>query len=358
MTLPIKYSLRSLWGRRTTTFSTAGGVALVVFVLAACLMLLNGLERTLGKTSSSSKVLVMQTDAFSEAGSRLRKDSLAHVQAAPGVLRDSDGAPRVTADSIVAVQFTQAQNPSRIVSLQVRGVSPNFQRLRPEVRLVAGRLPRSGTDEAMVGRAIVSRYGGLHLGGSFALKKNRDIRVVGVFEAQGMAFESEIWADIESVQSSLGWQGFVSSVTAELASPGQFDAFKIALESDKRLGYKVEREAAYYSRMASGLTSVITALGGAVTLIFSIGAMLGASITMYAAVNQRTQEIGVLRALGFGSAEVLTVFLLETGLVALSGASVGVLLSCFTPLVPFATVNAMTGNEVIVPFVLSPGTLL
>jgi putative ABC transport system permease protein len=189
--------------------------------------------------------------------------------------------------------------------------------------------------------------------------KGRRLKVVGVFEAGGAAFESEVWADLNSVQTSTESDGYISSVTAQLTSADAFDAFASALErGNKEEGLIVERESRYYERLSQGLSGMILVLGGVVSVIFSFGAMLGAAIAMYAAVEQRTQEIGVLRALGFERRAILAAFLLESVAISLIGTAFGLGLALSTALVEFAVGNsAAFGVEVRLRFIPSPTIL-
>lgn len=353
MALPLRYSWQSLWTRRATTLATAFGIALVVFVLASSSMLAAGLRQTSLKSGSASRALVLQVDAYSEGWSRIRQAAYTQVAAAPGVRKDSRDNPLVTGEVVAHVYLATHGDRARNASLQVRGVMPNVFTLRPDVRLVAGRAARPGTDEAILGQSIVGHFEGGTLGGTIDLQKGRKITIVGVFSAGGSAFDSEVWADIDTVRSAFNFQGYLSSVTAELDSPRVFDAFAAALEKDERLQLSAARERDYYLKVSEGLSTVIVALGGIVTVIFSLGALLGAMITMHGAVSQRSKEVGVLRALGFGRGQVLTAFVLEALLLALGGGLVGCALSLLTAFVEFSTLNDATGQELVFRFLPS-----
>ena len=354
MAIPFRYSWQSLWARRATTIATALGIALVVFVLASSLMLVGGLRGTLLRTGDPSRAIVMQTDGFSESWSRIRQSAYSEVAAAPGVKKDARGNPRITGEVVAHVYLATRGDSARNASLQVRGVMPNAFELRPSVRIVEGRAALPGTDEAIIGRSIVGHFEGGVLGGSISLKKKRALKIVGVFEAGGSAHDSEVWADIDTVRSSFNFQGYLSSVTAELESPRVFEAFEAALESDKRQGLSAERERDYYLKVSEDLSSVIAALGGIVTFIFSLGALLGAMITMHGAVSQRKKEIGVLRALGFARGHVLLAFVLEAAALALTGGVLGCSLAFLTTLVDFSAQNEATGQELLFRFMPSP----
>jgi putative ABC transport system permease protein len=358
MTVPLIYSARSLWVRRATTLAAVAGIALVVFVLAASQMLSTGMRATLLRAGSQERALVIQHDVYAEANSRIAQRALDNVAAAPGVRRGSDGQPLATAESVMAIFVPRLNDASQMSSVQVRGVSENVLSVRPEVRLVDGRLPQFGRDEAMIGAAVIGHYPDLELGGRLALKKGRDIAIVGVFEADGAAYESEIWTDLDVLRTSLGWEGYLSSVTAVLGSRAMLDTFAAALEADKTNGLSVASERAYYEKVSEGLATSVKTLGDVVTFIVACGAMFGAAITMNEAIARRRKEIGVLRALGFSAPEVMAAFLLEAAVVALAGALLGIALASLLTLVRFSMTNVGTGNEMAFPFEPHPAILL
>lgn len=358
MAIPLRYGWQSLWSRRATTLATALGIALVVFVLASSAMLVAGLRETLLRSGSANRAIVLQQDGYSEGWSRLRQSAYTWVAAAPGVRKNENREPMLTGEVVGHVYLPTARTATRSASLQVRGVMPNVFEFRPFVKVVEGRRANPGTDEAIVGRNIVGHFEGATLGGTIALRKNRKLTIVGVFEAGNSSYDSEVWADIDTVRGSFNFQGYLSSVTAELESPRAFDGFKAALEGDKRQGLSVERERDYYLKVSENLSNVMSTLGGLVTGIFAIGALLGALITMHGAVSQRTREIGVLRALGFGPAQVLISFVLEAAALSLLGGALGSGLALLTTLVDFKTINEATGQELSFRFLPSVSLLL
>jgi putative ABC transport system permease protein len=300
----------------------------------------------------------MQQSATAEIASSLRQAVFNLVASAPGIKPSPRGGALASSEAVRSLQF-QSLDGSRAVSLQLRGVSDNVLELRPDVRIIAGRSAAPATDEAMVGASVAGRYRGLALGDEFEVDTGRQLKVVGVFEAGGAAYESEVWADLHSVQTSTESDGYISSVTAQLTSADSFDAFARALElGNKEEGLIVERESRYYERLSQGLSGMILVLGGVVSVIFSFGAMLGAAIAMYAAVEQRSREIGVLRALGFERREILLAFILESVGVSLIGTAFGLGLALSTALVEFAVGNsAAFGVEVRLRFIPSPAIL-
>jgi putative ABC transport system permease protein len=216
--------------------------------------------------------------------------------------------------------------------------------------VVEGRPPNWGRDEAMIGKTLVGNYAGLELGGQLTMRKGRRIAIVGVFEAKGSAYESEIWTGLDVVRTTMGWEGFLSSVTAVLDTKSALGGFAAALEADHSLGLTVVGERAYYERISEGLARSVTTLGNLVTMIFGCGAVLGATITMNEAISRRRKEIGVLRALGFTASEVMIAFLVESAGLALSGALLGIGVASLLSFGRFSMTNVGSGNEIAFPF--------
>lgn len=348
--IPMSYNVRSLFVRKTTTIATALGIGLVVFVLASSLMLSAGIERTMGRSGSRSNALVLRKGSEAELASSIENNLVGLVLAAPGVKRDETGAPLGAGELMLVVALEKIGEPGKVSNVQVRGVTDRVLKLRPEAHLVAGRAPAPGTDEAMIGQRIRGRFSGLDLDSSFELKKNRRLKVVGVFEAQGSSFESEVWADIDAVRNSFGREGLVSSVTVQLESPTRFEAFAATVENDKQLGLDALRQSDYFEKSSEGTAKFISALGISITVIFSLGAIIGAVITMYAAVAQRQREIGTLRALGFSRSTILLSFLLESVVLALIGGTVGGIAALAMSFVRFSMLNMATWSEMVFSF--------
>ena len=358
MLVPLAYNVRSLFVRKTTTFATAGGIALVVFVLASSLMLAQGIRRTMVSSGSADKSVVLRKGSENELSSSIETKYKGLVLAAPGLKRDPSGAPLGAGEVVVVIAMNKIGGEGQFSNVQVRGVEPASLTLRPEVRVVDGRPPQPGTDEAIVGVGMLGRFEGLSVGSDFEIKKNRRIKVVGAFEADGSSFESEVWTDIDTVRSSFGREGLYSSVTVQLESPSKYDGFRATVENDKQLGLESFRENAYYEKQSEGTTIFITALGISVAVFFSIGAMIGAMITMYGAVSQRVKEIGTLQALGFSKLSVLVSFMFESTLLALIGGTVGAIASLLMSFVSFSMMNFATWQEITFSFTPTVGILV
>ncbi|MGD0526503.1 MAG: ABC transporter permease [Polyangiaceae bacterium] len=355
--IPLQYNVRSLAVRKATTLASASGIALVVFVLASTLMLNAGIKKTMASSGKPENAIVLRMGSDAELGSVIEESSVPLILAAPGVKTDERGQP-LGVGEVVVVGAMEKLGADGVTNVTIRGVPDDVMRFRPEVHLVAGRAPRAGTDEAIVGARIRGRIRGVDLDQSFDIKKNRPVKVVGVFEADGSAYESEVWVDRDLVRQAYGRQGIVSSVRVHLDSPAKFDAFRAGVENDKRLGLQALRESTFYEKQSEGAAIFVGALGTVVSVFFAIGAMIGAMITMYAAVANRQREIGTLRALGFSQSSVLVSFLVEAVLLAVIGGVIGAAASMSMALVHPSMVNPASWSEIVFSFDPTPAVLL
>jgi putative ABC transport system permease protein len=226
------------------------------------------------------------------------------------------------------------------------------------VKIVAGRPARAGTGEVLVGSSIRGRFQGLDLGQSFELEKNRPATVVGVFSDDGSAFESEVWLDLDVARGVFGREGLLSSLRVRLTSPDAFDAFKIGIEGNRQVALQVQRETDFNEKQAENTTQFIRVTGLMIAFFFSLGAMIGATITMYTSIAHRRREIGILRALGFPRSQILFCFLIESMLMSLLGGSVGALTSLAMRLVRFSTTNFVNWSEIVFSFEPTPGIVI
>ena len=352
MVIPFTYVVRNLAARRLTTALTAGGMALVVYVFATVLMLAAGLEQTLVATGSDDNVVVIRKGSQTEVQSGIDRRQAAIVESLPGIATGADGRRLVSKEPVVLISLPKRESgkPSNVV---IRGVTPEGYALRPQVRIVDGRLPRSGTAEVIAGRSVANGFRGAGRDETVRFA-SRDWTVVGVFDAGRTGFDSEIWGDAEQMLQAFRRLGF-SSVIFRLADAARFDEMREAIEADPRLTLEAKRETRFYADQSEALSKFITYLGTAISVIFSIGAVLGAMITMYASVAARTGEIGTLRALGFSRGANLAAFLVESLLLGLVGGVVGLLGASFMQAISISTMNFQTFAEVAFSFALTPG---
>jgi putative ABC transport system permease protein len=355
MPIPLSYSYRNLVARRLTTLLTALGMALVVFVFAAVLMLAEGLRRTLVATGSYDNAVVLRAGSESEVQSAIARDQAGIIGAQPEVATDRDGRRLVADEAIVLVNLPKRAtgNPGNVMIRGVQAVSPE---LRREVKLAAGRWFQPGSSELVVGSQIAARFQGAGLGEELRFAM-RQWRVVGVLEAGNTGFASEIWGDVEQLLQAFRRTAF-SSVILRLRDPAAFGALKTRLESDPRLPVQVLREVDFYEAQSQRLATFIRLLGLVLTAIFSIGAVLGAMVTMYAQVGARTSEIGTLRALGFKRHHVLAAFLIESVLLGFLGWLLGLLPASLLNFITLSTVNWANFAEISFRFALTPGIII
>lgn len=356
--IPLQYNVRSLFVRKTTTLATLLGVALVVFVLSSSQMLAHGIRRTMGRSGSPENAIVMRKGADAELSSSVESRLVGIVESAPGVARGPDGAPLGSPELVMVIAADLLSEPGQVSNVLVRGVTEDARRLRTEARVVEGREARPGTNEVVIGRRIRGKFRGIELGGSFDLNKNRPAVVVGVFETGGSSFESEIWTDLDAMRAAFGREGQASSVTVRLASRATYESFAAAMETDKQLGLKVMRESDYYEKQSEGTSDFVRMLGNAIVFFFSLGAMIGAMITMYGTVANRRREVGTLRALGFPRITILVSFLFESTLLALFGGAIGALASLAMGFVHLSMMNQATWSEMVFSFEPSPQLVL
>jgi len=355
MAIPVGYIARNLLARRLTTALTAGGMALVVYVFATVLMLAAGLEKTLVSTGQDDNVVVIRRGSQTEVQSGIDRLQAGIVDSLPDIAVAADGQRLVSREPVVLINLPKraTTKPANVV---IRGVTAGGLALRPQVHLVEGRMFRPGTAEVIAGRAIASGFQGAGLGETLRFA-SRDWTVVGVFDAGRSGFDSEIWGDAEQMMQAFRRVSY-SSILFKLADPARFDDVKAALESDPRLTIEAKRETRFYADQSEALSKFISYLGTAISIIFSIGAVIGAMITMYASVAARVGEIGTLRALGFTRTSILVAFLGESLLLGLVGGVVGLAGASVMQALSISTTNFQTFAEIAFTFTLTPGIVV
>ncbi len=354
MAIPLNYIARNLWSRRLTTALTAGGLALVVFVFATVLMLDEGLKRTLVTTGELDNVVIIRKGAENEIQSGIARDQAGIIEMHPAIATLASGAQgqrMVSKEAVVLISLLRAgdNRPSNVV---IRGASDMGFVLRPQVKIREGRLFRPGTSEIIVGASIAARFANTGIGQHLSFAQ-RDWTVVGVFDAGGSGFDSEVWGDVEQLMQAFRRNAY-SSMVARLADSGRFDTFRSEVGEDPRLAQEMKHEQTFYSDQSRALSTFINVLGLTLSVIFSIGAMIGAMITMYASVASRVGEIGTLRALGFRQGAVLWAFLAEALLLGAVGGVAGLSLASLMQFASFSTINFQTFADLSFRFILTP----
>jgi len=353
--IPYSYSLRNLWTRKLTTLLTAAGMALVVFVFAAILMLAQGLQQTLVETGSPDNVVAVRKGSGTEVQSGVARYQASVVESLPQIALANNGKPLLAKEVLVLITLPR-RGSGAASNVSVRGIGEQSLLLRPQVRLIEGRLPRPGTPEIAVGTSAAQRFEGIALGSSlrFALQ---DWSVVGIFDAGKTAFSSEVWGDADQLMQAFR-RPVYSSVIFRLNDSSQYQRVKENIETDPRLTLEAKRENSYYAEQSEMMAKFLRILGTSLTIIFSLGAIIGAMITMYAAVANRTPEIGTLRALGFRRTAILMAFLLESVALGLIGGLMGLFFASFLQLITISTVNFQTFSELAFSFALTPSIAL
>ena len=353
MAVPLSYSIRNLWQRRLTTILTVSGMALVVFVFAAILMMAEGLQKTLVETGSYDNVVVFRKGSTSEVMSSIERRQASIVEMLPQVAIEQNGR-RLLAKEVVVLISLQKQGDEKASAhsnVVVRGVEENSIPLRPQIKLVSGRMFRMGSSEIIVGNSIAKGFKGVGLQGTLNWGM-RNWTVVGIFDAGNTGFSSEIWGDVDQVMQAFR-RPVYSSVIFKLQNPTEFPAAKGTIETDPRLTLEAKRETRYYLDQSEMMSKFLRILGLSLTIIFSIGAIIGAMITMYSAVANRIGEIGTMRALGFHRRNIMLAFLAESLLLGFIGGSVGLFFASFMQFITVSTVNFQTFSELAFKFTLT-----
>lgn len=350
MKIPLFYVARNLWARRLTTALTAAGLALVVFVFATVLMLDEGLRNTLVTTGEYDNVVLIRRAADTEVQSSVERAQANIVASHPAVALGADGLPMLSKETVVLISLNKrgSARPSNVI---IRGIGPRGLALRPQVRLTAGRMFRPGASEIIAGASIARRFSGAGIGETLRFGQ-REWTVVGLFDAGNSGFDSEVWGDADQLMPSFRRVAY-SAMVLRLADTSLFEGFRKDIEGDQRLTLDAKREQTFYADQSKALSTFISVLGLILSVIFSIGAMIGATITMYASVANRVGEIGTLRALGFQRRSILAAFLAESMLLAAIGGVLGLGCASLMQFISFSTTNFQSFSELAFGFRLT-----
>ena len=350
MALSLSYNFRNLWTRRLTTLLTVSGMALVVFVFSSILMLAEGLRKTLVETGSYDNVVSLRKGSNSEVVSGVGRQSASILETLPEIALGPKGQRLVAKEVVVLIALTKkgSNSPSNVI---LRGIEENSILLRPTVRLVEGRLPRVGLPEIIIGRSIARRFKGAEINETIRFGMS-DWRIVGIFDAGNSGFSSEIWGDADQFMQAFRRPAY-SSVIFKLRDSSEFQNIKSRIENDPRMTVEAKRETKYYAEQSEIMAKFLRILGISLTIIFSLGAIIGAMITMYSAVANRTTEIGTLRALGFQRRNILTAFLVESLLLGFLGGLAGLFFASFLQFFTVSTMNFQSFAELAFSFTLT-----
>jgi len=357
MAIPISYNVRSIGARWATAVVSVLGIAGTVGVFLAMLAMARGFQATLQASGSPNNVIILRAGADTEMTSAVNHEQVRIINDAPQIARADDGSPLVSPEVVVIGAFP-LMTTGTDANVQIRGVYDRVLEVRPNVRIQEGRFFESGLTELIVGKNAVNTYQGFELGSTIEIG-GEIWKVVGVFDSDGSAFDSEVWCDANLLNQTFSRPaGIYQSVTARLGSQDDFTALKDTLTSDPRMTVDVTNERAYYAKQSQAVSTLIRRLGFLVAFVMAIGAVFGALNTMYSAVSARAREIATLRALGFGSFSVVASFVLESILIALVGGVLGCL--AVIPLNGFTagTMNWQTFSHLAFAFKVTPSLMI
>jgi ABC-type lipoprotein release transport system permease subunit len=356
MKIPLKYTFRNFTTRKLTTGITVTGISLVVFVFTAVLMMAYGVQKTLVATGSPENVKISRKSSNGEISSIIDPETQNIIRTLPYIAKNSDGTQIVSNEPVVVINLSKATGG--LSNVTVRGVNSSAFLLRPQLKLTQGRMFTFGLRELIVGEALHKRFPDAQIGSK--VKFAGDMwSVVGVFSANGSGFDSEFWGDAVQLLSAFNRGSTVSTVTLKLDNINNYDNFKKAFDTDRRLQqFEYDTETQYYEKQSAFLATFIKVLGIFITVIFSCGAIIGAMITMYSAVANRTIEIGTLRSLGFARSTILSAFLMESLIIALIGGAIGLFFASFLQFFSISTMNFSSFSELAFSFALSPSIVI
>jgi putative ABC transport system permease protein len=354
MAIPLKYNLRNLAVRRTTTAMTAFSITLTVTVFVILMALAQGLQTSLTATGHPLNLLILREGSQSETQSSVQRDSLQVIRYLEGIAKTDKGEPWVSPELIVLINLPR-RGQVQGSNVSIRGLGPEGFALRPEFKLVEGRQFRPGLREVIVSKKISDRFQNCGLGDKLKFAKGF-WTVAGIFDVGTTAYASEIWTDAEDLGQDFDRDAY-SSVFVRATDAGALERLKKVVSDDRRLHMKPLTEKEYYESQTSS-AAPIKALGIFIAGLMAVGASFAAMNTMYAAVARRTKEIGALRVVGFSRRSILLCFIIESVLIAALGGFIGCVLALPINGVTTGTTNFMTFSELTFDFRITPGLLL
>lgn len=354
MALPLKYNLRNLIVRKSSTLMTAFTIGLTVGVYLMVMALAHGIDLTLTSSGEPLNLIVLREGSTGELNSFVTHENLRDIQYLDGVAREQD--KPLAAPELITLIYKARKGMSQGSNIQIRGVGPMSTKLRSGFTISSGRTFQPGLPEAIVSRRIAERFQGMEIGDKFRVQTT-DFVVVGLFDAGGKAFESEVWVDFNAVANATKRDQGSSSVLLRTTSPAALNALAKRITDDPRLHLKAVSERQFYEEQ-QGASALLKALAFFIALIMAVGAAFAGMNTMYAAVAKRTKEIGTLRVLGFSRRSILIAFVLEAVAISIVGALIGIVLALPLNLVSTGTANFLTFSEIAFNFRVSPVLML
>jgi len=344
--IPLKYNIGNLTARRVSTLMTILGIGVVIAVMISMMALQNGVNSAVVSSGSKDNLMVMREGAAAELSSWVTKDAFRIIRAMPGIAKDNSGAPMISPELVIIFKIPKKDDPKGS-NVSVRGVTPEAFVMRPYVKIVEGRMFRPGVNEVIVARRIRDRFVNTALGDQFQFGATK-YNVVGVFDAQGTAFDSEMWCDADFLGQARKRDAY-SSLILRPVDHAAFESIKAGIKDDNRLKLDVKTEYQYYADQTNGLAGIVI-LVAIVTFFMTIGAILGTMNTMFSAIASRGRELATMRALGFKRRAILVSVVIESAFVSLLGGIAGLLLAIPVNAISTGTTNFVTFSEVAFSF--------
>ena len=354
MALPLKYNFRNITVRKSSTLATAVTIGLTVGVFLMVMALARGIDLTLASSGEPLNLIVVREGSTAELNSIVTRENLNDLKFLDGVVREGDQ-PLAAPESMTLI-YKPRKGMSQGSNVIIRGIGPMSTKLRSGFSQVSGRMFQPELTEAIVSRRIAERFQGLDIGDKFRVQAT-DYTVVGLFEAGGKAFESEIWVDVNSLASATKRDSFTSVLLRAKDQPS-LEALAKRISEDQRLHLKAMAERNFYEDQQGIASGLLKGLAVFIALIMAIGAGFAGMNTMYAAVARRTKEIGTLRVLGFGRLSILVAFVLESLAIAVLGVGIGILLALPLNFVSTGTSNFATFSEIAFNFRVTPDLMV
>jgi putative ABC transport system permease protein len=354
MALPLKYNIRNIVVRKGSTLATAVTIGLTVAVFLMVMALARGIDLTLSSSGEPLNIIVLREGSTAELNSSVTRENFNDLMYLDGVEREGDK-PLATAELITLI-YKPRKGMTQGSNVMVRGVGPMSFKLRSGFQTVAGRLFNPGMTEAVVSKRIAERFQGLDVGDRFRIQTT-DYTVVGLFDSAGKAFESEIWVDNNSLQSTTKRESY-SSVLMRVKDQNALTALGKRITDDPNLHLKAVSERVFYEDQQGTASGALKGLAVFISFIMAVGAGFAGMNTMYAAVARRTKEIGTLRVLGFSRFSILVAFLLESIAIALIGAVIGIVLALPLNFISTGTSNWVTFSEIAFNFRVTADLML
>jgi len=348
--IPLKYNIGNLTSRKLSTLMTIAGIGVVIGVMVSMMALQNGVRTAIVSSGSKENSMVLREGALSEATSWVTRDAFRVIRSMPGIAKNSKGEPLISPELVILFKLPKKDNPKGS-NVNVRGITPMAFELRPEIKLIEGRMFRPGTNEIIVSKRVQERFVNVDMNQRFKFGP-REWTVVGVFDGKGTSFDSEMWTDVDYLGLAQKREQY-SVVLLKPENSAAAASIRDSIKGDNRLKLNVKSEYDYYAEQTQGLKGIVI-LVRFVTVFMVIGAILGAMNSMFSAIASRGRELATMRALGFKRRAILLSIVIEAAFIGVLGGIAGVLFALPVNGIATGTTNFQTFAEVAFNFKISP----